>query len=69
MSGILLARHFLRALEDAGIIPKETQRVVIDAALNDVIMVYVMQLGTEQLLQVTPSLEGIKIEIVKGKDA
>ena len=67
MSGILLSRHFQRALIDAGIIPKDTTRVVIDARLDCAVVLYVMQLGTEQLLKVIPSLEGIKIQIV-GKE-
>jgi len=68
MSGILLARHFLRALVDAGIVPDHTHRVVIDAQVDCVVKIYTMRLGMQQLLKVIPSLEGIKVEVVEGPE-
>jgi hypothetical protein len=64
MMQVILGRDLLGALVEAGIIPNETYRVVIDATVNDPVVLYVMQYGTEELLKVIPSLEGIKIEIV-----
>jgi len=61
---IVTGKEFLQKLLDLGIIPLNTRRVVIDAARDDLVMVYVEQLGTERLLSVTPTLEGIKIQIV-----
>lgn len=64
MAEVILGRGLLNALIDAGIVPEGTLRVVIDVPANDAVILYVMQLGTEQLLKVIPSLEGIKIQIV-----
>ena len=61
---IVTGKEFLQKLLDLDVIPLDTRRVVIDAAWNDLVMVYVEQLGTERLLSVTPTLEGIKIQIV-----
>ena len=61
---IITGKEFLQKLLDLDVIPLDTRRVVIDAAWNDLVMVYVEQLGTERLLSVTPTLEGIKIQIV-----
>ena len=61
---MIAGKEFLDKLIDSGIIPLDTRRVVIDVAWDDLVMVYVEQLGTERLLSVTPTLEGIKIQIV-----
>jgi len=64
---IITGKEFLKKLDDLGIVPFDTRRVVIDAVWDDVVIVYVEQLGTERLLEVTTTLEGIKIQIV-GKE-
>lgn len=63
ISKILVGRTFLQHLHAAGIIPGETQRVVIDANCREAVTLYVQQLGTDFLLKViTPeSLRGTVI--------
>jgi len=61
---MIAGKEFLDKLIDSGVIPLETRRVVIDAPWDEVVTVYVTQVGTERLLEVVPTLEGIKIQIV-----
>ena len=65
---MIAGKEFLDKLIDSGVIPLETRRVVIDAPWDEVVTVYVTQVGTERLLEVTPTLEGIKIQIMGEKE-
>lgn len=61
-------QDFLDWLVTAGIVPKDApvRRVVIDAAANDLIVVYVELYGTDKMIEVTPPamLVGAKVEIL-----
>jgi len=65
---MIAGKEFLGKLIDSGVIPLETRRVVIDAPWDEVVKVYVTQVGTERLLEVTSTLEGIKIQVMGEKD-
>ncbi len=62
---IITGTELLQKLVDLGIVPLNVRRVVIDAVWNDLVVVYVEQIGTERLLSVVPTLDGIKIQIVE----
>lgn len=40
--------------EALGLDPEECRRVVIDAKVSDVLVIYVEKLGTERMLQIEP---------------
>lgn len=59
----------MEALHAAGIIPKETRRVVIDATANEAILIYVEQYGTDVLVNlIPPNVEGATIIMGKPKE-
>lgn len=65
MRKIILANTLLKALVDAGIVPPETRRVVIDATVNEATYIYVEQFGTETLIDlIAPNIEGAKVRLV-----
>jgi hypothetical protein len=68
---IAMANGLLKALVDAGIVPPETRRVVIDATVNDATIIYVEQFGTEALINlIAPNIEGAQIIMArKSSDA
>lgn len=62
----VLAHDFLVMLRDAGIIPGDTSRVVIDAKAGEVLLMYYEVCGTGDLIKViTPESLGhaVKIEV------
>ena len=59
---VLLGKHFIRQLIDAGIVPSETVSVVITANARNVVTIYVEQFGDERLLNVTQTLRGAVID-------
>jgi len=63
----IIADEYLQNLVNAGIIPEETGRVVIDARAGNPVYIYVMQYGTEELLRVGMPEGEIVVEIVNGK--
>ena len=52
MASIVLGKGFMERLYELGIIPMFTQRVVIDASINDVVKIYIEQYGDDRLLDV-----------------
>ena len=52
MATLVGGRSFLGRLVELGIIPSLTRRVVIEAAVDDVVMIYVQQYGDARLLGV-----------------
>ena len=52
MSRMITAQMFIKSLLDKGIIPPQTQRVVIDAAIGKPLYIYVAQVGTTDILDV-----------------
>lgn len=65
------SKSFLDWLRRSGIIPENTRRVVIDAKVNDVVMIYIEQYGTTALLDVDPPPEFFtaQVKIVGQEDA
>lgn len=63
MTKILLGHRFVQALAAAGIIPdaSRVRRVVIDAQVNNVMVMHVELYGDERILDVVPTLEGVEI--------
>ena len=59
----ILGRKFLQALLDAGIIQHGdyVRRVVIDASVNDALVVHVERWGDERLLGVARTLAGVEV--------
>ena len=58
---------FIGHLQELGIIREDspTQRVIIDAVYNDVIKVYIQDLGTTRLLNMEPpDVSGMEVVIV-----
>jgi hypothetical protein len=51
-----------------GVDPNRTQRVIIDAAYNDVTLVYVQMVGTIELLNIDFTSAPIKVKILKKAD-
>lgn len=67
---LLHGKDFLAWLEEQGIIPDRTQRVVIDAAVNEPVRVYVQQIGQAGLLD--KRLLDVRFEVIAvsgGDDA
>lgn len=67
---IARGRDFLDWLAAAGIVPKDApvRRVVIEAAVDTPILIYVELYGTDKMIRVTPSdvLRAAKVEILGG---
>lgn len=62
-------RAFLQHLHDAGIIPAEAQKVIIEADCRDMLKIYVQQVGTDAILEVvTPTTlaGGMMVTVVGG---
>jgi hypothetical protein len=59
----ILGRKFIQALLDAGVVtPGEAvRRVVIDADVNEIVVMYVERFGDERLLQLVPAMTGVQI--------
>ena len=58
---------FLQHLEDIGVLRSgsPTRRVIIDAAYNSAIFVYVEELGTDRLLEMKPpDVSGMEVIVV-----
>ena len=51
---LIAGKEFVKWLEDAGIVPERTSRVVIDAACDGVVHIYVAMYGDESLISVKP---------------
>jgi hypothetical protein len=64
----LHSQAFLDWLKGAGIIPERTRRVVIEATVNELVKIYIEQVGTDELISVEPPPElcGPQI-VVKAK--
>jgi hypothetical protein len=60
----ILGRKFIQALLDAGVVtPGEAvRRVVIDAEVNEVVVMYVERFGDERLLQLVPAMTEVQIK-------
>jgi hypothetical protein len=60
------SRAFLQALVDAGVISTEdrVRRVIIDAAVQEPVVVYVERYGDKRLLEIAPALTGVEIRNV-----
>lgn len=55
MSEHCSGREFVKALTEAGIIGPRVRRVVIEASIDHVLMIYVEHLGSKQIVEiVTP---------------
>ena len=68
MKSIITGNALLKALHEAGIIPAETHRIVIDATVNEAVIIYVEQFGTEELVKlIAPNIEGAKIIMERGR--
>jgi hypothetical protein len=62
---VVSGHGFLKHLFELGLIPAETRRVVIDAGMNSLPIMYIEKLGTEGLLQLTPQhFEDVQIVLV-----
>ena len=62
---------FLQHLEEIGILRKNspTQRVIIDAAYDAPIRIYIQDLGTTRLLKMAPpDVSGMKIVMVEKEE-
>jgi hypothetical protein len=67
MKRIVTGNALLKALHEAGIIPAETHRVVIDATANEAVIIYVEQFGTEELVNlIAPNIEGAQVIMERG---
>ena len=61
----IMGREFLIMLKDAGMLPPETSRVVIDAKVEDVVRIYIESYGREDLLKViTPESLSNALKII-----
>lgn len=61
----LMVKDFFKALHEAGVLPQYPQcsRVVIDADINDgLVRMYVDQIPSEALLDLTPLMKDVKNE-------
>ena len=67
MTQIIMARNFIGALVDAGIVPHGTWRVVIDAKIDDPVLMLTEQWGSPELLRIGLTLEGIEVGVVKAE--
>ncbi len=65
-SQALHGMDFIGHLTDLGIVPEDTRRVIIEASIHSLVIVYVEQLGTKDLIKIeAPCLEGAKVVIAK----
>lgn len=66
----IMGREFLTMLKDAGMLPPETSRVVIDAKVDDVVRIYCQSYGRDDILKVImpESLaDAVKINVSEQK--
>lgn len=63
---IITGDAFQKALIEAGVIRVEdrVRRVVIDATVNHVTVMYVERFGDEKLIEVVPALVGVEVRTV-----
>ncbi len=62
MADVISGKDFLNQICEAiDINPDNVRRVVLDIKYNDVITVYVEQLGTDKLLNINMNSDGIKL--------
>ena len=65
---VIHGRMFLQHLEDIGILHEGSaaRRVIIDAAYNSAIFVYVERLGTQRLLTMAPpDVSGMEVVVLE----
>ena len=68
---VISGNAFLVHLQDLGILRDDspTQRVIIDAAYDKPIYVYIQDLGTDRLLEMQPpDVSGMEVVVLDGKD-
>ena len=53
--GRIHGRHYLKYLQDNGIIPPYTRRVVIDASVDSAVTLYCETFGSDELLKLDPA--------------
>ena len=69
MSNAILGNQLLIQLcEAAGVDPDKTQRSILDAAVGDVVHVYVQMIGTVELLDIDFGAEPLKVNILQKDD-
>ena len=62
---LVAGKEFVKWLENAGIIPERTSRVVIDAACDDVIHIYVAMHADESLISVKPPFaQNVEVRVI-----
>jgi len=63
---VISGNQFIKGLCELGICNELTRRVVIDATVGEVIMVYVEQYGSKDLLQVGLTASDIQVFVLGG---
>jgi hypothetical protein len=60
---LIQGKRFLEALLESGVITKDqfVRRIVIDASVDNVVVMYVERYGDSRLLEVVPALTGVEI--------
>lgn len=68
---IVTSQGFIEWLEAAGVIPNKTRRVIIDAQVGDVVMLYVEMYASNKMLDFTPAeagMLGARVRIIDKPD-
>lgn len=68
----ITGRNFIRAAIHAGLVPPTTNRIVLEANVEEALVVYAEQYGEEGWVQILPSRTDIELIVIPhegGEDA